>query len=181
MGEFIKHLSYCLGAIYIVGGPNMLRNMTSIYIEYKNKLLLLYRIGSRVVKPSWCGIGGHFEKDELNNPKTCVLRELFEETGITENDIGNVQLKYITLRKKNNEIRQNYYYFTKLINTEIDINRCNEGILAWVDTDEILDKEMPFTAKECLKHYFCIGKYDDKLYAGVATDSGANFIELKEF
>ena len=60
-----------------------LRNMTSIYISCGTKILLLYRIGSRVVPPSWCGIGGHFEPDELNDPRTCVLRELEEETGLT--------------------------------------------------------------------------------------------------
>lgn len=45
-----------------------LRNMTSIYITRGNQMLLLYRIGSRVVAPSWCGIGGYFEEAELNNP-----------------------------------------------------------------------------------------------------------------
>jgi 8-oxo-dGTP diphosphatase len=159
----------------------MLRNMTSIYIEFENKMLLLYRVGSKVVQPSWCGIGGHFEKEELNNPKACILRELFEETGITESDIGSVKLKYITLRMKSNEIRQNYYYFTKLLNTKIDLSICNEGILDWIDIDRILDKEMPFTAKECLRHYLSSGKDNDKLYAGVATDSGINFVELNEF
>lgn len=128
-----------------------------------------------------CGIGGHFEKDELNNPKACVLRELFEETGITESDIGSVNLKYITLRMKNNEIRQNYYYFTELHNTQIDINECDEGTLEWVDMNRVLDREMLFTAKECLKHYLSIGKDDNKLYIGVATDSSINFIELTEF
>ncbi|MBU5676848.1 NUDIX domain-containing protein [Alkaliphilus sp. MSJ-5] len=159
----------------------MLRNMTAIYIMFKNKMLLLYRVGSRVVQPSWCGIGGHFEKDELNDPKACVLRELFEETGITENDIGTLKLKYIALRMKNNEIRQNYYYFTELHNTGIDINKCDEGTLEWVDINEVLDREMPFTAKECLRHYLSIGKDDNKLYAGVTTENGVNFIELKEF
>ncbi|WP_346886688.1 NUDIX domain-containing protein [Clostridium sp. UBA4395] len=159
----------------------MLRNMTTIYIMFKNKMLLLYRVGSIVVQPSWCGIGGHFENGELNNPKACVLRELFEETGITENDIGTVELKYVTLRMKNNEIRQNYYYFTELRNTEIDINECDEGTLEWVNMDEVLDREMPFTAKECLKHYLSIGKDNNKLYAGVASENGADFIELKEF
>lgn len=159
----------------------MLRNMTAIYIMFKNKMLLLYRLGSRVVQPSWCGIGGHFEKDELNDPKACVLRELFEETGITENDIGTLKLKYIALRMKNNEIRQNYYYFTELHNTEVDINKCDEGTLEWVDINEVLDREMPFTAKECLRHYLSIGKDDNKLYAGVTTENGVNFTELREF
>lgn len=159
----------------------MLRNMTSIYIISKNKILLLYRVGSRIVKPSWCGIGGHFEKEELNNPKACALRELFEETGITESDIEDIKLKYITLRMKNNEIRQNYYYFTNLRNEEIDISECNEGRLEWVDIDEVLDRKMPFTAKECLKHYLAIGKDYHKVYAGVATSRGVNFTELNEF
>ncbi len=159
----------------------MLRNMTSIYIFFKNKILLLYRVGSKVVQPSWCGIGGHFEKHELNNPKACVLRELYEETGITEKDIGPLFLKYITLRLKNNDIRQMYYYFTELHNTEINIKACDEGILEWVDVNEALDREMPFTAKECLKHYLTIGKENKKLYAGIATEYGIDFIELKEF
>lgn len=165
----------------MIGGLNMLRNMTSIYIISKDKILLLYRVGSRVVKPSWCGIGGHFEKEELNNPKACALRELFEEIDITESDIEDIKLKYITLRMKNNEIRQNYYYFTNLKNEEIDISECNEGRLEWVNIDEILDRKMPFTAKECLKHYLAIGKDDNKAYAGVATSRGVNFTELNEF
>jgi len=57
----------------------------------------------------------------LKNPTAFVLRELFEETGITENDISDVKLKYITLRNINNEIRQNYYYFASLHNRNINI------------------------------------------------------------
>lgn len=158
----------------------MLRNMTAIYIMCKNKMLLLYRVGSRVVQPSWCGIGGHFEEYELNNPKACVIRELYEETGITENDIGIVKLKYITLRLKNNEIRQNYYFFTEL-HTEFNIKECDEGIFEWVNMDEVLDREMPFSAKECLRHYLAIGKNDNKLYSGTASEEGIIFCELKEF
>ena len=68
-----------------------LRNMTSIYISCGTKILLLYRIGSRVVPPSWCGIGGHFEPDELNDPRTCVLRELEEETGYRVESQGKLE------------------------------------------------------------------------------------------
>ena len=44
-----------------------------------------------------------------------------------------------------------------------------------------LDKRNAFTAKECLKHYLSIGKNDNRLYAGVATEDAVNFIELKAF
>lgn len=37
-----------------------LRNMTSLFLFNGNRILLLYRIGSRVIAPSWCGIGGAF-------------------------------------------------------------------------------------------------------------------------
>ena len=57
-----------------------LRNMTSVYIMYENKIPLLYRQGGRVVNNVWtASAGGHFEENELNNAKACVLRELEEE------------------------------------------------------------------------------------------------------
>lgn len=63
-----------------------LRNMATVYICNDNKILMMYRVGSRVFKGAlWAGIGGHFEMDELNEPRKCAVRELFEETGILEN------------------------------------------------------------------------------------------------
>ena len=60
-----------------------LRNMTSIYLFKGGKVLLLYRQGGRVVNNVWTGsAGGHFEKNELNDAKACVLRELNEELGL---------------------------------------------------------------------------------------------------
>jgi 8-oxo-dGTP diphosphatase len=159
----------------------MLRNMAGIYIIDKDKMLLLYRIGSRVVQPSWCNIGGHFEEFELNNPKACALREVFEETGIKESDITNLKLKYVTLRNKNNEIRQNYYFFADLNNKNLRLKDCNEGILEWFEISKVLDKDMPYSSKEVLKHYLSIGKDDNNIYAGVVTAKQVIFTQLNEF
>ena len=76
-----------------------LRNMTALYITDRTdaenpRMLMLYRIGSKVVDPSWCGIGGHFEKDELNDAKAAMLREMGEEIGLFEHDIENLKFKY---------------------------------------------------------------------------------------
>ena len=93
-----------------------LRNMTSIYIWYENKILLLYRQGGRVVNNVWtASAGGHFEENELINAKACVLREIEEEIGITEKELKNVEMRYVTLRRTNGEIRQNYYFFAELV------------------------------------------------------------------
>lgn len=60
-----------------------LRNMTSLYILKDDKVLLLYRQGSRVVNDKWVGsAGGHFEPEELNDARACVLREMKEELGL---------------------------------------------------------------------------------------------------
>lgn len=68
-----------------------LRNMTAVYISRGEEMLMLYRIGSRVVEPSWVGIGGHFEPEELNDPKACMLRELEEEIELTSEDLEHLQ------------------------------------------------------------------------------------------
>ncbi len=158
-----------------------LRSMAGIYITDIDRMLLLYRIGSKVVEPSWCNIGGHFENFELNDAKACALREVYEETGITENDIANLTLKYITIRYKNEEIRHNYYFFADLANKNLQLGDCNEGVLEWIKINEVLEREMPFTAKEVLKHYLSAGIYDSKIYAGIATEEQVIFHELYKF
>lgn len=161
-----------------------LRNMTSLYLRSGDRLLLLYRIGSSVVPDfSYTGsAGGHFEKDELNDAKACVLRELNEETGLTEEDIENLSLRYVTIRLKNNELRQNYYFFADLTDGE-KVFTSNEGNLKWFAIGELSKNppKMPFTAHYVVKHYVEVGKDTDALYAGAATESGVTFCEIKDF
>lgn len=160
-----------------------LRNMTSLYLRQGDRLLLLYRIGSKVVHNSYtASAGGHFEKEELNDAKACVLRELYEETGLTDRDIQNLSLRYVTLRLKNDEIRQNYYFFADLIDND-KVIASNEGKLKWFSMDELSEAmpDMPFSAKYVVKHYVKIGKDTDVLYAGIATEAGVAFTEMREF
>lgn len=158
-----------------------LRNMTAIYLKKGDEYLLLYRMGSKVVGDSYTGTaGGHFEKEELNDAKACVLRELYEETGLAEDNIKNLTLRYVTLRLKNGEIRQNYYFFAELLE-EAEHIVSNEGKLQWFSERELLMLEMPFTAKEVIRHYLDTGKNKEVLYGGIATEYGVIFTEMKEF
>lgn len=158
-----------------------LRSMTAIYISRGEKMLLLYRVGSRVIAPSFVGIGGHFEPEELSDARACVLREMREEIGLTESDLEGLSMRYAMQRLKNGEIRQNYYFFAELKDgVRIDLDT-SEGRAQWVKMDEVLGKEMPVTAKYMLEHYLTVGRYTDCLYAGATTESGAVFTELREF
>ena len=159
-----------------------LRNMTAIYLLRGDKVLLLFRQGGRVVNDVWTGsAGGHFEEFELNNAKACVLRELNEELDLYENDIDNLSMRYVTLRRINGEIRQNYYFFANLKENITDDLCSNEGEVKWFSIKDIGTLEMPYTAKYVMEHYCAIGRFTDKLYAGVTNEKGVEFIELSEF
>ncbi len=158
-----------------------LRNMTAIYLTRSSRVLLLYRVGSRVVGNSYTGTaGGHFEQEELNDPRACVLRELREETGLTPDDMEGLRLRYVTMRFKNGEIRQNYYYFAEL-REGVEVRSSAEGRLQWFNWEETLDLPMPFTAKQMLRHYVATGRYTDALYGCISTEMDAQFTEMKDF
>lgn len=158
-----------------------LRNMTSVYLTYKDRILLLYRQGSRVVNNKWIGsAGGHFEPQELNDAYACAMRELKEELGITEENLEKIELRYLTIYNKPEELRQNYYFFATLKTDEIEL-KSNEGQLKWFDIEEIVSLDMPFTSKMVTTHWVKEGRYTNKFYGGVATDNDMVFLEMKEF
>lgn len=159
-----------------------LRSMTSVYIARGQELLLLYRVGSRVVPPSWCGIGGHFEPEELCDPQACLLRELREETGLGPESLWGLRMRYMAVSHRKKEIRLNYYFFAELLpGAQVDM-RCSEGALQWMPFDERLwELSMPRSAKAVLRHYDETGRHTDSMYAGVATGDTVVFHELTIF
>jgi len=158
-----------------------LRNMTAIYLLKGEKILLLYRQGGRVVSNVWTGsAGGHFEKEELNDAKACVLRELREELGLQPEDVEGLAFRYVTLRSTRGEIRQNYYFFAQLKEAVDENLVSNEGVCKWFSVDEIASLEMPFTAKFVVEHFCKEGRFTDNVYVGVTNSDGVNFDILME-
>lgn len=129
-----------------------MRIMTGAYLFFDNKLLMLKRSKERTLASNlWTGVGGHLEANEHNSPEESCLREIFEETGIRGDEIEQLELRYILMRRSNNEIRQHYIYFGNTLQKNF-INS-DEGILNWIDLSDILSLEMPLTVKHMLKHY----------------------------
>ena len=158
-----------------------LRNMTAVYLMKDNQFLLLYRQGGKVVNEVYTGTaGGHFEKDELGDPTACLLREMKEEIGLTEDMVENLKLRYVAARYTKGEIRQNFYYFAEISAETAEVIASNEGALRWVNFEDALNLEMPFCAKFAIEHYLKIGRYDDLLYGGMATQTDLVFAPMSE-
>ena len=158
-----------------------LRNMTGIYLSCNGQMLLLYRQGGRVVSNQWiASAGGHFEPEELNDPKACVRRELKEEVNVTEDDLDGMRVRYIALRNTEGEIRQNYYFFADLKPEHYSLFTSNEGKCRWVDYADIMNYDMPLTARYVMDHYLRVGKYTDDLYGGVYDGTDYHFTEIRE-
>lgn len=157
-----------------------LRNMTSLFFVREDGLLCLYRIGSRVANRKFVGAcGGHFEPEELSSPYACALREMREELGLTESDVEDIRLRYVTLRLYNGEIRQNYYFFGKLM-TRHPLSSA-EGELHWFTWEELKTVDMPLSARQMMDHYLTVGRFDENLYAGITEPGGARFVRMESF
>ena len=161
--------------------PDRLRPMTAIYLCQGDSILLLYRQGGRVVNNVWVGsAGGHFEPEELTDPKACVLRELGEELRLSENHLDSLALRYIVLRNAKGEVRQNYFFFAQLKQGAETALVSDEGQLKWFTLSELADLPMPPSARQAIDHWLAIGRHDNLLYGGISQADGATFLPLSE-
>ncbi|MEI4828392.1 NUDIX domain-containing protein [Bacillus sp. FJAT-53711] len=131
---------------------NKLRIMTTAYLFNEDEILLMQRSMDKKLAPGmWSGIGGHVEANEHENIKTSCLREIQEETGLTAEHILSFKLRYIILRQKDNELRQQYIYFGQT--TTKHVGETREGKLHWIPRQCIFNREMTESNRFTLQHY----------------------------
>jgi len=152
--------------------PITLTNGAAVFLRHGDKYLLMKRAPNRKVAPDvWSGVGGHMECDELNDPQAACLREVWEESGITAEQISNLTLRYIIVRCFRDTIRQTYIYFGKTDAEPID--KTDEGELYWIPESELFDRKFTATFAAMLKHYLTTTD-TERVIVGVAeNDNGA--------
>lgn len=126
--------------------------MATAFLFNEGKVLMMKKSSSRITDTAfWTGLGGHVEADEFNFPRRACVREIYEESGIAENEIEALTLKYILLRTKDEEIRQQFVYFGKTSRT--DYVNSDEGELYWIDQDKLLELRMSKIVSFMVEHY----------------------------
>ena len=108
---------------------------TLCYLERDEQYLMLHRTVKKndVNKEKWIGVGGHFEEGE--SPEECLLREVYEETGLV---LTSWRFRGIVTFVSGNGIVEYMHLFTA-DGFEGEMHACDEAELAWVDRDRITD------------------------------------------
>ncbi len=136
-------------------------NSTLCYIIKDGQWLMLNRNKKKndINAGKWIGVGGHFEAGET--PGECLMREVFEETGF---ELTSYELRGIVTFISGDDLTEYMFLYTAdgFIRSEEnsddeespgspddiegpfddDLPVCNEGTLAWIPEEEIMDLEL---------------------------------------
>lgn len=132
-----------------------MRNTSLCYIEWDGQYLMLHRVKKEIDenKDKWIGVGGKFEEGE--SPEDCMLREVYEETGLR---LASWRFRGIVTFVSNIWGTEYMHLFTS-DSFSGEMKRCDEGTLEWVDKAKVqslpiwegdklffrlLDEEAPF-------------------------------------
>lgn len=113
-------------------------NTTLCYITRGDQVLMLHRVKKQndINKDKWIGVGGKFEGTE--SPDQCLLREVYEETGLTLTRWACRGVVTFLQETESRLFGEFMYLFTADSFTG-DLKICDEGNLEWVSR-EFLDK-----------------------------------------
>ena len=112
----------------------MRSNLTTLcYIEKEDSYLMLHRVKKEkdINKDKWIGVGGHFEAGE--SPEECLLREVYEETGLT---LVSWRLRGIITFST--DVYETEYMFLYTADRYTgSLTECNEGTLEWGEKSRV--------------------------------------------
>ena len=108
---------------------------TLCYIEQDGKYLMMHRTKKEgdINRDKWIGVGGHFLEDET--PDECLLREVYEETGLT---LTSYRFRGL-ITFISDEWKTEYMCLYTADGFTGEMTDCDEGELVWVEKSRIGD------------------------------------------
>lgn len=109
-------------------------NSTLCYLERGEEYLMLHRVKKKndVNHDKWIGVGGKFQEGE--SPEDCILRETWEETGLT---LTSYRYRGLVTFISNLWPTEYMHLFTADGWTG-EPHPCDEGELAWIKKADLL-------------------------------------------
>lgn len=111
-----------------------MKNTSLCYIEKDGRWLMLHRTkkSGDENRDKWIGIGGKFEPGE--SPEECMLREVWEETGLT---LTNYRYRAV-ITFVSDEWGTEYMHLFTSDGFDGSLKDCDEGELEWVEKEKLL-------------------------------------------
>ena len=137
-----------------------MKNTTLCYLEQDGALLMLHRVKkvNDENQDKWIGVGGKLEDKE--SPEDCLLREVWEETGLTLERWRYRGLVTFVSDKWETEY-MHLYTADRFSGT---LKECDEGNLEWVPRDRV--ESLPLWQ-------------GDKIFLRMIADPATPFFSLK--
>lgn len=109
--------------------PDDVRSVVFLVDSNRRRVVLLHRAEWKTFAPGrWTGIGGKLEGEEIAEPALGALRELREETGLTQDNLSDWRF-VADIVDPGAEVRL-VYYVAVFVGEQLP--PCNEGTLHWV-------------------------------------------------
>lgn len=147
---------------------------TCVYLERDDKWLMLYRNAKKndVNHGKWIGIGGKKECSETF--EECAVREVKEETGFT---LNSLQYEGEVCFYQNDQCTE-YIRVYKAYDFTGTQTACNEGLLAWISKEKIMDLSLWEGDRVFLKRMMENRNIPFSLF--LYYDSSNNLVNVKE-
>ena len=109
-------------------------NTTLCYIERGDEYLMLHRVKKEndINRDKWIGLGGKFKEDE--SPEECLLREVYEESGLR---LTSWRYRGI-VTFLNTKCSSEYMHLFTADGFEGTVGPCDEGELEWIKKSELM-------------------------------------------
>ena len=109
-------------------------NTTLCYIERGDEYLMLHRVKKEndINRDKWIGLGGKFEEGE--SPEECLLREVYEESGLR---LTSWRYRGI-VTFVNTKCSSEYMHLFTADAFEGTVGPCDEGELEWIKKSELM-------------------------------------------
>ena len=153
-----------------------MKQTTLCYIDNGNSYLMLHRVkkDNDASHGKWIGVGGKCEADE--SPDECMLREVKEETSLT---ITHWRYRGIVTFISDTWPNEYMHLFTASEwQGEPDMSIDNEGVLAWIKKDDLVDAIAPSSKPQALNSPLPLWE-GDKIFLRLLLDESTPFFSLK--
>lgn len=146
-------------------------NRTLILITHGDHVLLMRRALTKRVFPGYYnGVGGHLERDE--DPLSCALREVREETGLT---VHHVRFRGVYNIDANDATGIILFIFTAEADSR-EVIPNDEGTLEWVALDAIQDLKLVEDLPLIWPRLFGVHASERPFFAHVSYDSNDQMV-----